>query len=93
MPYIKKEDKEKFEIGPEGATAGIYFEAVNAGELNYSITKLIDDYFERNGSRYQQINDIMGALQGASLEFYRRIAAPYEDKKILENGDVYPNRS
>jgi hypothetical protein len=38
---------------------------------------------------YQSINDVLGALEGAKLEFYRRIAAPYEDTKIQENGDVY----
>ncbi len=31
----------------------------------------------------------MGALEGSKLEFYRRIAAPYENKKMKENGDVY----
>lgn len=61
----------------------------NAGELNFVLTTIIRDYFERNGGRYQQINDIVGALEGAKLEFYRRVAAPYEDTKIVENGDVY----
>lgn len=65
------------------------FAIKNAGELNYLLTKLIRNYFNFNGRRYQQINDIVGALEGAKMEFYRRVAAPYEDKKILENGDVY----
>ena len=29
------------------------------------------------------------ALEGAKLEFYRRIVAPYEELKIKENGEVY----
>lgn len=33
-------------------------------------------------------SDLMAALNLAFAEFYRRIVAPYEDKKILENGDV-----
>jgi hypothetical protein len=41
------------------------------------------------GLSYQTINDIVGALEGAKLEFYRRVAVPYEDKKIIENGDVF----
>lgn len=89
MPYIKKADRDKFEIGSEGATAGIYFNAETKGELNYCITLLIKDYLERKGKSYDSINDILGALDGASKEFYRRIAAPYEDKKCKENGDVY----
>jgi hypothetical protein len=32
--------------------------------------------------------DIVGALRCCELEIYRRLAAPYEDLKIKENGDV-----
>lgn len=86
MPYIKQEDRER--ITDNGL--GIEIDAPNnAGELNYAITMLCDTYFKINGGRYQQINDIVGALEGAKLEFYRRVAAPYEDVKIKENGDVY----
>ena len=59
------------------------------GQLNYAITCVLKDYIESNGLSYDTINDIVGALEGAKLEFYRRVAAPYEDKKIIENGDVY----
>ena len=41
------------------------------------------------GNSYATINDIIGALEGAKMEFYRRVVAPYEDEKIKENGDVY----
>lgn len=34
--------------------------------------------------------DIRVALDLAFLEFYRRVAGPYEDQKKHENGDVYP---
>lgn len=30
-----------------------------------------------------------GAIEAAKLEFYRRVVAPYEDQKLLDNGDVY----
>lgn len=53
------------------------------------ITDLISHYFEANGGRYQQVNDIVGALEGAKLEFYRRVVSKYEDQKIIQNGDVY----
>lgn len=81
MPYIKKEDRIGIELGYRRAPA-------NAGELNYMFTIVALAYWRRNG-RYQAINDIVGALEGAKLEFYRRVAAPYEDAKIEENGDVY----
>lgn len=59
------------------------------GELNYGFSCLIDQYMAVKGLSYQTINDIVGALEGAKLEFYRRIAVPYEEKKLEENGDVY----
>jgi len=61
----------------------------NLGELNYLITQICSQYLRTKGERYQTYNDIMGALEGAKLELYRRQIAPYEDKKIIENGDVY----
>lgn len=59
------------------------------GELNYVITKLIDQYLKEEGLRYANINEVIGVLECAKLELYRRIAGPYEDKKIISNGDVY----
>lgn len=35
-----------------------------------------------------QFGDVIGALEGAKLEFYRRIAGGYEDLAIIRNGDV-----
>ncbi len=82
MPYINQDDRLLLELN--GNTY-----ATSAGELNYLITNLCIEYLNNNGTNYQRINDIVGALEGAKLEFYRRVAAPYEDKKIKENGDVY----
>lgn len=82
MPYIK--NVERVSVGFPSHVA-----PVTAGELNYVITMICKNYFNDNGGRYQQINDIIGALEGAKTEFYRRVAAPYEDTKIKENGDVY----
>ena len=80
MPYITKE--RRMELPDNNSPA------FNAGELNYILTRQCINYFKNNGGRYQQINDVIGALEGAKLEFYRRLVAPYEDKKIEENGDV-----
>jgi hypothetical protein len=84
MPYISPERRkviDKYVIDN--------FAFKDAGELNYILTKLCRNYFWFNGRRYQQINDVIGALEGCKLEFYRRLVAPYEDEKIKENGDVY----
>ena len=61
----------------------------NAGELNFLITHLIWDYISFKGEKYQHYNDVIGALEGAKIELYRRKIAPYEDMKKDTNGDVY----
>jgi hypothetical protein len=81
MPYITKEAREEIDSGK--------YKPILPGELNYAITRLLKQYMDKHGVRYQTINDILGALEGAKLEFYRRVAVPYEAGKIAENGDVY----
>lgn len=59
-----------------------------AGELNYSIHKLIHAYLEHEKPGYEAYNKVLGVLEAVKQEFYRRKVAPYEDKKIKENGDI-----
>jgi hypothetical protein len=84
MPYVKQERRLLLI-----KKTSEFKEKLSPGDLNYQITFLIQNYIDQNKMSYQTINDIVGALEGAKLEFYRRVAAPYEDKKISENGDVY----
>lgn len=81
MPYIKQDERDW--VRPEARC-----DAMNPGELNYQFTVLILEYIAAKGLSYQTINDVLGALEGAKLEFYRRTAVPYEDAKLAENGDV-----
>lgn len=69
--------------------APICLPARTPGELNFQITCLFKKYIQRKGLNYDTINDIVGATEGAKLEFYSRVARPYEDTKIQQNGDVY----
>jgi hypothetical protein len=82
MPYIPQEDR--WDLRPVSSSR-----ALSPGELNYQFTELCKLYLRTNGTSYGRINDVIGALEGAKQEFYRRVAAPYEDEKIKENGDVY----
>jgi hypothetical protein len=82
MPYIMKKAKERL------LDSGGYEEFDNIGEVNYTITTILHDYIEQKGMRYSTINDLIGVLECAKMELYRRIAVPYEDVKIKENGDV-----
>ena len=83
MPYILQNNRDRLDVFIDGT------EPLDAGELNYMFTRLAQKYLNKHGERYQYINDIVGALECAKLEFYRRLVAPYEDTKITENGDVY----
>lgn len=57
--------------------------------LTRAMQDIIEDFRDNNTGEVSSI-EIGGAIECAKLEFYRRVAAPYEDKKIAENGDVYP---
>jgi hypothetical protein len=84
MPYIKQDDRCRFEHWLKGAALS---PPKSAGELNYLITKLCHIYTGKDFN-YQSINDVLGALTGAQIEFYRRLAVPYEEEKIEQNGDI-----
>lgn len=77
MPYIDRDQRD------------YVVSAQNEGELNYLITLLVTDYIERFGKNYATLNSVVGVLECAKLELYRRVAAPYEDQKCEDNGDVY----
>lgn len=55
------------------------------GNLNYAITKLLRKVYDQS---YRSVNDAMGMLTCVMFEHYRTMAAPYEDQKKFENGDV-----
>lgn len=88
MPYISQSDRDQWQelldyIGKDD------FEDVTPGDLNYLITKLCKKYYyDKTGPSYGTLNELVGVLECAKLELYRRVLAPYEDKKIDENGDV-----
>lgn len=82
MPYISKKDRSALALrNPQ-----------NAGELNYLLTLLIlsknedlkeeiefqiNTYIENKGLRYQNCNDVFGALVGCGLELRRRFGDTY----------------
>ncbi|MEW5773359.1 MAG: hypothetical protein AB1916_07515 [Thermodesulfobacteriota bacterium] len=84
MPYIPADRRPRFDPHLEQAAAQIETE----GDLNYCITKLAALFLERVGTNYANLALCASAMEHAKLEWYRRRTAPYEDKKILENGDV-----
>jgi hypothetical protein len=101
MPYIRKGRRDAFYCTGDCERE----EPVNVGELTFVLTKEIRGYLyadshvsEGEGDHilcgcvnYARLAEILAALESAKLEFYRRVVAPYEDKKCAENGDVYAN--
>ena len=85
MPYIIKQLRKELEDGIYKCCMNIR----NVGCLNYTITRLLIDYLNYKGKSYTTFNSLIGVLECAKLELYRRMVAPYEDKKKAENGDVY----
>lgn len=88
MPYILGDRRKTIYRENEGVVN--ISEIKNAGELNYAFSIIVKEYFgSKAKGNYQAINDIIGALEGAKMEFTRRITNDYEDKKIKENGDIF----
>lgn len=81
MPYIRKEFRQ--------ALTPVASKPIGPGELNFVLTTVCNQYIKDGGLSYASVNDVIGALECAKLEMYRRQVAPYEDKKKEENGDVY----
>jgi Domain of unknown function (DUF6899) len=87
LPYIKTEKRVKYEKALHelvNILKSLPPEEVD-GELNYVVTKILKGVYPL---RYYHINKAIGVLECIKLEFYRRVAAPYEDNKIEESGDV-----
>lgn len=57
------------------------------GSVNFIISTILENVYNKQG--YDGINRGVGVLECAKLEFYRKVAAPYEDQKEFENGEVY----
>ena len=79
MPYLKKKDRPAVKVSGKPG---------KAGELNYILTKIVLWWLGKEPN-YERYNAAVGALECAKIELYRRMIAPYEDKKKEENGDVF----
>jgi hypothetical protein len=84
MPYIKQDDRQFHDEHIERLSSAI----TNVGDLNYCITRLIMKFLLSKGLKYENINAVSGVLQKIQQEFDDRVARPYENLKIKQNGDV-----
>jgi hypothetical protein len=84
MPYIKNEEKIKFIKFINNLVSYIN----SKGDLNYVICELVGQYIAQTGVSYINMSEKIDAVHDAETELRRRLLDPYEDKKIMENGDV-----
>lgn len=82
MPYIKQHLRDTMDsVVEQMKKAGV----IADGDLNYILFKYCKNHIEPSYNNYK---NFLGELNEAAEEIRRRLLAPYEDKKIVENGDV-----
>ena len=88
MPYIKREDRFKFDEVIGTLMASMDLRDTKVGDFNYLITRIVHEWISSKGVSYAKLNAAIGVLECAKLELYRQVAAGYEDQKKDENGPV-----
>ena len=96
MPYINEEERIELD-----GTIELMIKAIKTnntslnnphdfsnflGRINYCFSRIISGVM--GNVSYSKIAMVTGVLENIKQEFYRRIASPYENKKIIENGDI-----
>ena len=84
MPYILKEKRERLDWIVDNLAAELIGDNGITGNLNYVLFRLA----KKLCHRYKDYAAFEGDCQQSLKEIYRRQIAPYEDKKIEENGDI-----
>lgn len=94
MPYIKEESRKLLDECIESMVeCFVHGNSLSdeeflqiAGELNYAFSRILSGCI--GSVSYKKIAVSTGVLENIKQEFYRRVAVPYEEKKIIENGDI-----
>jgi hypothetical protein len=96
MPYISEDDRLELDHCIDQLTLCIrdikhslnnpHDFSIYLGRINYCFSRILSGLMEQPS--YNKIAMITGVLENVKQEFYRRIAAPYEDIKIIQNGDI-----
>lgn len=94
MPYIKEENRQYFDKYIKEITEALKLRdnmsnievASVLGDINYCFSRIIGGIID--DITYPKVAMITGVLENVKQEFYRRIAEPYEDLKIKQNGDI-----
>src|SRR5690554_3614613 len=92
MPYIANSHRETIDDNIDLLVSLIRLHTPPnklAGTVNYVISRVSAGSLKPDtGWTYDDINKLIGVLECAKEEFYRRVAAPYEDLARKKNGDI-----
>lgn len=84
MPYVKGEVRERLDKWLDDRPI-----TTDAGSITYIFYKIAMQEIQLNwGANYAAHALMYGVLETCKQELYRRLTAPYENKKLVENGDV-----
>lgn len=101
MPYIKEENRRNLDqciedmilciesnadINTDQSTLSNEAFLSIVGDINYTFSRILGKLMGQVS--YSKVAMITGVLENIKQEFYRRVASSYEDKKIVENGDI-----
>jgi len=96
MPYIEEEERKELDTVITEMVSAIYNKKSGLdnpndfsnylGRINYCFSRVIGQLVQKPS--YKKIAMATGVLENIKQEFYRRVASPYENKKINENGDI-----
>ena len=85
MPYIKKEQREKYNI----LTNIIDINTIETkGDLEYLVFVLMKKFMNTREQRYSTLHDCVYAVQHCADEFRRRFLDKREDEAMKQNGDI-----
>ena len=87
MPYIQQKQRPSVDSRLEPLIE--YLKSlpveVQDGHMNYLITRMLKELYPL---KYYDCNRAIGMLECVKQEYYRMVIGPYEDTKIIENGNV-----
>jgi hypothetical protein len=93
MPYIKQDRRDYLDASINNVVDALrqlesdFGDDNNfEGNMNYVISSIIA---KTHNISYRSINDIVGMLECVKQEYYRKLAAKYEDQKEYETSSVY----
>jgi hypothetical protein len=86
MPYIESERRKFLESRTYKELLGLVMD-MEIGDMNFIISNMVWLRFMKAPS-YSTGNALVGVLESAKLEFYRKQLAVYEDMAIQRNGPL-----